>query len=95
MTALPSWSTVWNWSFVVGISVFSGLADARGFLHASRIWQDDRFVLTETFTTGEQYGFPVAKGKGEVLEFVNDGLATLRSDGRFDEIYATYFGENE
>ena len=36
-----------------------------------------------------------ADTKGEVLEFVNDGLATLRSDGRVDEIYATYFGENE
>lgn len=64
-------------------------------VNAYRATQDDRFVLTETFTTGEQYGFPVAKGKDAVLELINDGLATLRSDGRFDEIYATYFGETE
>ncbi|MDQ2650557.1 MAG: basic amino acid ABC transporter substrate-binding protein [Actinomycetota bacterium] len=64
-------------------------------VNAYRATQDERFVLTESFTTGEQYGFPVAKGKGEILEFINDGLATLRSDGRFDEIYASYFGENE
>ena len=43
---------------------------------------------TETFPTDEQYGFAVEKGNTAVLDFINAGLATLREDGRFDEIYA-------
>lgn len=64
-------------------------------VNAYRATQDEAFVVTETFPTGEQYGFAVAKGNESVLALVNDGLATLRDDGRFDEIFATYFGESE
>lgn len=64
-------------------------------VNAYRATRDDAFVVTETFPTGEQYGFAVAKGNESVLTFLNDGLATLREDGRFDEIFATYFGESE
>lgn len=64
-------------------------------VNAYRATQEPAFVLTETFTTGEQYGFAVAKGNESILEFLNGGLATLREDGRFDTIYATYFGDSE
>ena len=64
-------------------------------VNAFRATQDDAFIVTETFPTGEQYGFAVAKGNEPVLTFLNDGLAALREDGRFDEIFATYFGESE
>lgn len=63
-------------------------------VNAYRATQDDAFVVTETFPTGEQYGFAVEKGNEELLTFLDQGLATLREDGRFDEIFATYFGES-
>ncbi len=63
-------------------------------VNAYRATQDDTAIVTETFPTGEQYGYAVANGDAEVLAFVNDGLATLREDGRFDEIFETYFGES-
>ncbi len=64
-------------------------------VNAYRATQDDAFVVTETFPTGEQYGFAVAKGRTAILEFVDAGLARLRDSGELDEIYATYFGESE
>jgi polar amino acid transport system substrate-binding protein len=62
-------------------------------VNAYRATKDTAFVVTATFPTGEQYGFAVKKGNAEVLAFIDEGLATLRDDGRFDEIFATYFGE--
>jgi polar amino acid transport system substrate-binding protein len=62
-------------------------------VNAYRATQDDTVVVTETFPTGEQYGFAVAKGNEGVLTMINDGLADLRDDGTFDEIFAKYFGE--
>ena len=62
-------------------------------VNAYRTTQDDSLEVVETYTTGEQYGFAVAKGNEPVLSLINDGLATLREDGRFDEIYASYFGD--
>lgn len=60
-----------------------------------RVSQDDSLALTQTFPTEEQYGFAVEKGDTAMLDFLNDGLTRLRDDGRFDEIYATYFGESK
>lgn len=58
-----------------------------------RSTQDDSVTVVETYPTDEQYGFAVRKGNTELLDFVNEGLQTLRDDGTFDEIYGTYFGE--
>jgi len=57
-----------------------------------RSTQDDTVTVVETYPTEEQYGFAVAKGNTEVLEFIDAGLQTLRDDGTYDELYATYFG---
>jgi len=40
----------------------------------------------------EQYGFAVKKGNTELLEKLNKGLADIKSDGSYDQIYAKYFG---
>ena len=32
---------------IVAVTLVSGVADARGFIHASKIWQDDRLVWSE------------------------------------------------
>jgi polar amino acid transport system substrate-binding protein len=60
-----------------------------------RSTQDETVVVIETYPTDEQYGFAVKKGSTELLEFLDTGLATLRDDGTFDEIFATYFGDSE
>lgn len=64
-------------------------------VNAYRATKDDSLTVTETFATGEQYGFAVKKGNESVLSLLDDGLATMREDGRFDEIFATYFGDAE
>jgi len=61
-------------------------------VNAYRASQSDEFVVTDTFETGEQYGFAVAKGS-ELLEPLNEALASIRDDGTYDEIFATWFGE--
>jgi polar amino acid transport system substrate-binding protein len=63
-------------------------------VNAYRATKDDTLTITETFPTGEQYGFPVKKGNTAVLTFVDGGLAQLRTDGRFDTIFKKYFGES-
>ena len=52
----------------------------------------DLEVATE-FDTGEQYGMAVRRnGNVELLRVINDVLATLKEDGRYEELYATWFG---
>lgn len=62
-------------------------------VNAYRATQDDTLAVTETFPTGEQYGFAVAKGNESVLQMINDGLAGLRDSGEFDDIFSRYFGD--
>lgn len=52
----------------------------------------DLEVATE-FDTGEQYGMAVRRnGNVELLQVINEELATLKQDGGYDDIYATWFG---
>jgi polar amino acid transport system substrate-binding protein len=53
----------------------------------------DEFVVTETFTTGEQYGFAVAKENTALLTALDAALAASKEDGTYDAAYATWFGE--
>ncbi len=52
----------------------------------------DQFVVTETFPTGEQYGFAVAKGS-ELLGPLDAALAKIREDGTYDTVYTEWFGD--
>jgi polar amino acid transport system substrate-binding protein len=63
-------------------------------VNAYRATQGDEFVVTETVPTGEQYGFAISKGNAGLLAAVNDALTDMREDGRYDEIYATWFGDS-
>lgn len=55
----------------------------------------DLEVATE-FDTGEQYGMAVRRnGSVELLQVINDVLATMKHDGGYDEIYTTWFGETD
>ena len=40
----------------------------------------------------EQYGFAVKKGNTELLAKLNKGLADIKADGSYNQIYAKYFG---
>lgn len=55
--------------------------------------EPDSFALTETFPTGEQYGFATSLDNTELIDAVNEQLATVTEDGTYDEVFATYFGE--
>lgn len=61
-------------------------------VNAYRAAQGDEFVVTETFQTGEQYGFAVQKGSS-LLGALDEALAAIRDDGTYDEIFSTWFGE--
>lgn len=53
----------------------------------------DTFVTAE-FATGEQYGFAVKKDSNpELLSSANKAIADAKSDGSYDEIYKTWFGD--
>ena len=41
----------------------------------------------------EQYGIALKKGNTELLDKVNQGLAAIKADGTYDQIYAKYFGQ--
>ena len=45
-------------AFIVMFTVLSGLGDAEGFIHASKVWQDGRFVWIEALKciAGFQFG---------------------------------------
>ena len=55
--------------------------------------EDDEFVVTETFPTGEQYGFAMSQDNPGLLTAVNEALAAMQEDGTYDEIYAKWFGD--
>mgnify|MGYP003330248010 FL=1 len=54
--------------------------------------QDSKTKVTATFTTGEQYGFAIAKTNDALQSDINVALNIFRSTGTYDEIYKKYFG---
>jgi polar amino acid transport system substrate-binding protein len=61
-------------------------------VNAYRATKDKTLTVTETYPTGEKYGYAVKKGNAAVRTFLDDGLAKLHADGRFDEVFKKYFG---
>jgi polar amino acid transport system substrate-binding protein len=49
-------------------------------------------TVSDTAFAPEQYGIAVKKGNTELLEKINAGLAAIKSDGSYDQIYAKHFG---
>ncbi len=49
-------------------------------------------TVSDSSFTPEQYGLAVRKGNAELLEKLNKGLADIKADGTYDQIYAKYFG---
>ena len=54
---------------------------------------DSKFkTLTDSSFASEQYGIAVKKGNAELLEKINKGVAGIKADGTYNQIYAKYFG---
>jgi polar amino acid transport system substrate-binding protein len=49
-------------------------------------------TVSDTSFTPEQYGLAVKKGNAELLAKVNKGLADIKADGTYDNLYKKYFG---
>ncbi|MEA4927006.1 MAG: basic amino acid ABC transporter substrate-binding protein [Syntrophomonadaceae bacterium] len=47
------------------------------------------------FQAEDQYGIGVKKGNTELLNKINEGLAKLQENGKYDEIYKKWFGEQK
>ncbi|MUW15976.1 transporter substrate-binding domain-containing protein, partial [Halorubrum sp. CBA1125] len=43
--------------------------------------------------TGERFGFGLRQGESELQSALNDGLATVRDDGTYEELTSTWFGQ--
>ena len=94
---LPEGATVR--AFQTGADIFTALiagdvdAALQDFpVNAYRASQSDDLVVTETFSTGEQYGFAVPTDSA-LLDPLNEALGNIRDDGTYDQIFSTWFGE--
>jgi polar amino acid transport system substrate-binding protein len=57
------------------------------------IAHNPRFALAAQFQTGEQYGMAVKKDSSiDLLRFINNVLADLKSSGSYDQIYDRWIG---
>ena len=56
--------------------------------------QDGAFTIAAKFETDESYGFAMSKtGSEDLVAAVNEQLAALRDNGKYQEIYDKYFTE--
>ena len=53
----------------------------------------DVVKVVDIALTEEQYAFAVPKGDTEMLTAVNDFLAEIKANGKFDEVLNKYFGD--
>lgn len=52
-----------------------------------------QFAVTETFKTGEQYGFAVARDNPGLVAALDSALAQTRESGDYDAVYRAWFGD--
>lgn len=60
-------------------------------VNAKRAGEDPTMVMSAILSTGEEYGFAVAKDNTSLMDAVNDALKALRDSGEYDTIYSKYF----
>ena len=71
-----------------------GCGEVTQIIHLPSLYRlSDQFVVTETFPTGEQYGFAVTKENTALLAALNSALAASKEDGTYDAAYTAWFGE--
>lgn len=52
--------------------------------------EDNSFELVGGNFTDEPYGIAMKKGNEDLVKAVNDALAELKSNGKYDEIYSKW-----
>lgn len=52
-----------------------------------------QFAVSETFKTGEQYGFAVARDNPVLVAALDSALAQTRESGDYDAVYRAWFGD--
>ena len=63
-------------------------------VNAYRALQDSsKFAVTETFPTGEEYGFATNKDNEKLNTALDTALGAVKADGQYDDIYKTWFGD--
>lgn len=61
-------------------------------VNAERARDDANVEVVEEYDTNEEYGFALEKDRpDDLLQVINDGLAQVREDGTYDELYNKYF----
>ena len=78
---------------VTSTNSFAVVADNGVVIHyvANNTGAKFKTVADASFTP-EQYGIAVKKGNAELLEKINKGLADIKADGTYDQIFNKYFG---
>ncbi|HNM98524.1 MAG TPA: transporter substrate-binding domain-containing protein, partial [Marmoricola sp.] len=79
------------WQAIQGGSVDALLQDLPVNLTHTK---DGKFVIVETFDTGENYGLAMKKDNKELVKEVNAILLKMRSDGSYQTSYDKYFATN-
>lgn len=81
-------------SALSGGTVDAGIYDNN--IVGGAIKRHPNFEVVAEFDTGEQYGMAVKKdGDVDLLRVVNQVLADIQENGRYDEIYETWFGKTK
>ncbi|WP_337969967.1 glutamine ABC transporter substrate-binding protein [Virgibacillus salexigens] len=53
----------------------------------------DNLKVVGDLYQAEDYGIAISKGQEELVTAINDALATLKENGKYDEIYEKWFGK--
>jgi polar amino acid transport system substrate-binding protein len=53
----------------------------------------DKVIIPEPAFTVEYYGIAMRKADKDIHELINKGLAKVKVSGKYDEVYAKYFGK--
>lgn len=68
-------------------------SDSGGSSSGSSSASDTSFTVTQTFPTGEQYGFAVTKENTKLLAALDAAFANTLTDGSYDAAYKKWFGD--
>jgi len=62
-------------------------------INAYRATKNNTVVVQQEIVTDEKYGMAVRTDDAATLKLLNDGLATAKSNGKYDTLYEKYFGK--
>lgn len=69
------------------------LYDAPNVAYYIKTKGEDSLKMVGDLYEAENYGIAFAKGQDDLVKAVDEALATLKDNGKYDEIYKKWFGE--